>query len=89
MASPVRVRVELKNYLKDHSQNSAYERDVAFKKMHMAFKREVKDTKVVIEYKQRQFFESPSEKRKRKRREAEAALKLRDNFTEKKKDDIF
>jgi ribosomal protein S21 len=47
------------------------ERDSAFKKMHSAFKTQVNKSGILVEWKQRQHFESKSQKRRRKRKQAE------------------
>jgi ribosomal protein S21 len=77
------VRVELKNL----SENPSYEeRDRAFRNMLSLFKKLVNDSGIINEYKQRQFYESPSEKRKRKRKESELELmkeKIRGHFVNK------
>lgn len=78
------IRVELK----DLSPNPSYEeRDRAFKNMLSVFKRQVNDSGILTEYKQRQYYESPGEKRKRKKKEAELEIqkeKIRANFSNKK-----
>lgn len=61
------VKVELW----DISPNaSLYEREKAFRTMMAIFKRQVNDAGILSEYKERQYYESPGEKRKRKRKEA-------------------
>jgi len=47
------------------------ERDNAFKKMHSAFKTQVNKSGILVEWKQRQYFESKSQKKRRKRKQAE------------------
>jgi small subunit ribosomal protein S21 len=78
------IRVEIR----DLPPNPSYEeRDRAFKNMLSAFKRQVNESGILSEYKQRQFYESPSEKRKRKKKEAELELqkeKIRGRFSNKK-----
>lgn len=77
------VRVELKDLPPNPSRD---ERDRAFKNMLAIFKKQVNDAKILPEYKQRQYYESPSEKRKRKKKEAEVELqkeKIRGHFTNK------
>lgn len=78
------VRVELR----DLPPNPSYEeRDRAFKNLLSAFKRQVNESGILTEYKQRQYYESPGEKRKRKMKEAEAELqkeKIRGHFSNKK-----
>jgi ribosomal protein S21 len=62
------VKIELR----DISPNaSLYEREKAFRTMMSIFKRRVNEAGVLSEYKERQYYESPGEKRKRKRKEAE------------------
>lgn len=78
------VRVELR----DLPPNPSYEeRDRAFKNLLSAFKRQVNESGILTEYKQRQYYESPGEKRKRKRKEAQVELqkeKIRGYFSNKK-----
>jgi small subunit ribosomal protein S21 len=78
------VRVELREL----SHNPSYEeRDRAFKNLLAAFKRQVNESGILSEYKQRQYYESPSEKRKRKKKEAQLELqkeKIRGHFANKK-----
>ncbi len=78
------VRVELR----DLPPNPSYEeRDRAFKNLLSAFKRQVNESGILTEYKQRQYYESPGEKRKRKMKEAQAELqkeKIRGYFSNKK-----
>jgi len=62
------VRVELKDL--PHNA-SLYERERAFRTMLSIFKRQVNEVGVISEYKERQYYESPGEKRKRKRKEAD------------------
>lgn len=77
------VRVELKNF----SENPSYEeRDRAFRNMLAMFKRQVNDAGILSEYKQRQYYESPSEKRKRKAKESQLESmkeKIRVHFSNK------
>lgn len=68
MAKKALVRVELKDL---PSNASYYEREKAFKTMFANFKRQVNELGILSEYKERQYYESPSEKRKRKKKEAE------------------
>ncbi len=49
---------------------SVYERERAFRTMLSIFKRQVNEIGILAEYKERQYYESPGEKRKRKRKEA-------------------
>jgi ribosomal protein S21 len=77
------VKVELKNYNPNADRE---DKDRAFKYLLNLFKRYVNDSGILIEYKQRQFYESPGEKRRRKRKEAAAERqkeKLRDHFINK------
>lgn len=78
------VRVELR----DLPPNPSYEeRDRAFKNLLSAFKRQVNESGILTEYKQRQYYESPSEKRKRKMKEARVEIqkeKIRGHFSNKK-----
>ena len=77
------VRVDLKEL----PPNASYdERDRAFKIMFANFKKQVNDAGILSEYKQRQYYESPSEKRKRKMKESEIENqkeKIRGHFTNK------
>ena len=77
------IRVELK----DLSPNASYdERDRAFKIMFANFKKQVNDAGIISEYKQRQYYERPSEKRKRKIKESKIENqkeKIRGYFTNK------
>jgi small subunit ribosomal protein S21 len=63
------VRVDLKDL---PPNASLYERERAFRTMLSIFKRQVNDIGILSEYKERQYYESPGEKRKRRRKEAEA-----------------
>lgn len=79
--SVVRVRVELRQY---NPNAMGDERDIAFKRMFTAFKKQCADTGVMHAYKQHESFESQSRKRRRKDREAEIQRlknKLKENFT--------
>lgn len=62
------VKVELRDL---PSNASLYERERAFRTMLSTFKRQVNESGILSEYKERQYYESPGEKRKRKRKEAE------------------
>ena len=77
------VRVEVKEL----SPNASYdERDRAFKMMLANFKKQVNDAGILSEYKQRQYYESPREKRKRKLKESALEVqkeKIRGHFTNK------
>ena len=78
-------RVELRD-LSPHA--SWHEREIAFKKMHTAFKKQVAEASILHAYKEREYYESPGQSRRRKRREAENQRlkeKLRENFPERKK----
>jgi len=60
------------------------EKDNAFRKMHSAFKTQVNKSGILVEYKQRQYFESKSQKKRRKQRQAEAERRkeaLKKRFT--------
>ena len=69
MAKKGLVKVELKDLPPNASY---YDREKAFKTMLSIFKRQVNELGILSEYKERQYYESPSEKKKRKRKEAEA-----------------
>jgi small subunit ribosomal protein S21 len=63
---------------------SREERERAFKNMLAAFKRQVNESGILSEYKQRQYYESPSEKRKRKAKESQSEVqkeKIRGRFS--------
>ncbi len=60
------VRVELKE-----RGRSKDDKDRAFRQLLSTFKRRVNEAGILTTYKQKQYYESPSEKRKRKRKEAE------------------
>jgi ribosomal protein S21 len=78
-------RVELRDLPPNPSW---YERDIAFKKMFTAFKKQVAEAGILHAYKEREFYESPGQIRRRKRREADNQRikdKLRENFPERKK----
>ena len=62
------IRIELKDLPPNASH---YDRERAFRTMLSIFKRQVNDIGILSEYKERQYYESPGEKRKRKRKEAE------------------
>jgi small subunit ribosomal protein S21 len=63
MANRARVRVELKKKYNDPHRN--------FKDMLQEFKRRVSNAGILHDYKEHQFYESPSEKNRKKRKEAE------------------
>lgn len=74
------VRVELKDLPPNASH---YERERAFRTMLSTFKRQVNEFGILSEYKERQYYESPSVKRKRKRKEAQIERqkeKIRSHF---------
>jgi len=76
MGKMVRVRVEV-NPKED-------DRELAFRKMHMAFKKSCAEAGIMHTFRQHETFESKSRKKRRKSREAEVArlkTKLRENFT--------
>lgn len=78
-------RVELRDLPPNPSW---YEREIAFKKMFTAFKKQVAEAGIMHDYKQREHYESPGQARRRKRREAENSRmkeKLRENFPVRKK----
>lgn len=62
------VKVELKDLPPNASQ---YDRERAFRTMLSSFKRQVNELGILSEYKERQYYETPGEKRKRKRKESE------------------
>ena len=62
------VRIELRDLPPNASM---YDREKAFRTMLSIFKRQVNDIGILSEYKERQNYESPGEKRKRKRKEAD------------------
>jgi small subunit ribosomal protein S21 len=68
MAKKALVRVEIKDL---PANASYYEKEKAFKTMFSNFKRQVNELGILSEWKERQFYESPSVKRKRKKKEAE------------------
>lgn len=80
MAKKTRVRVELR----DPGSNASYEeKDRAFRSMLAVFKRRVNESGIISLYKERQYYESPGEKRRRKRKENAVERqkeKLRDHF---------
>lgn len=61
------VKVELKDLPRNAS---LYERERAFRTMLAVFKRQVNEAGILSEYKERQYYESPGEKRKRRLKEA-------------------
>ncbi len=70
--------------LKDLPANaSRYDRERAFKTMLSSFKRQVNELGIISEFKERQFYESPSEKKKRKIKESQIERqkeKIRSHF---------
>jgi ribosomal protein S21 len=70
--------------LKDLSSNASYyDKERAFRTMLSSFKRQVNELGILSEYKERQYYESPSAKRKRKKKEAEIERqkeKIRSHF---------
>lgn len=82
--SVTRVRVELRNLPPTASRE---DREMAFRKMHTAFKKAVTEAGVLHQYKQHEFYESPSEKKRRQKRESDLQklkAKLRESFPQKK-----
>lgn len=74
------VRVEQKD-ISPYASREEKERN--FKYMLAAFKRLVNEAKILSIYKEKQFYESPSQKRKRKRKESELEArkeKIREHF---------
>jgi small subunit ribosomal protein S21 len=69
MARKGLVKVELKDLPPNASY---YERERAFKTMLSIFKRQVNESGILSEWKERQYYESPGVKKKRKRKEAAA-----------------
>lgn len=80
MAKKALLRVEIKDLPPNASY---YEREKAFKTMLSIFKRQVNELGILSEWKERQYYESPSMKKKRKRKEAEIERqkeKIRSHF---------
>jgi ribosomal protein S21 len=80
MAKKALIRVELKDLPPNASY---YDRERAFRTMLSVFKRQVNELGILSEYKERQYYESPSAKKKRKRKEAEVERqkeKIRSHF---------
>lgn len=74
------VKVSLKDL---PSNASYYDKERAFRTMLSSFKRQVNELGILSEYKERQYYESPSAKRKRKKKEAEIERqkeKIRSHF---------
>lgn len=62
----------IKVSLKELPPNASYyERERAFRTMLASFKKQVNELGILAEFKERQYYESPSEKKKRKRKQAE------------------
>jgi len=80
MANVTRVRVELR----EPGHNASREnRDRAFRSMFSVFKRHCNEAGIISQWKQKQFYESPGEKKRRKLKENAAErqkAKLRDHF---------
>lgn len=76
----------VKVYQKDLPANvSNQDREYAFRRMFSIFKKAVIDAGILQEYKRREFYESPGEKKRRKKKEQKNQIlknKLRENFTE-------
>ena len=80
MAKKALIRVELKELPPNASY---YEREKAFKTMFSIFKKQVNELGILSEYKERQYYESPSEKRKRKKKASQIERQketIRSNF---------
>jgi ribosomal protein S21 len=77
--SITRIKVVARNL---HPNASNEEKDRNFRVLHATFKKAVNDSGILTKFKEKQFFESKSEKRRRKSKEA-ALLKLRENFVSK------
>lgn len=77
-----------KVYLRELSAGASWQdKEYAFKKMFSSFKKAVADAGILHKWKQREFYESPGEKKRRKRKEsAQNRLKerLRENFPERR-----
>lgn len=54
---------------------SKLEKENAFRKMHSAFKTQINKSGILVEWKQRQFFESKSQKKRRKKKQSEIQRK--------------
>jgi ribosomal protein S21 len=68
VAKKALVRVELKDL---PNNASLYDRERAFRTMLSIFKRQVNELGILSQWKEKQYYESPGEKKKRKRKEAE------------------
>jgi ribosomal protein S21 len=75
------IKVELREI--PHNA-SLYEREKAFRTMMSIFKRQVNEAGILSEYKERQYYESPGEKRKRKRKEAALERRKEENKSSSK-----
>ena len=75
-----RVKVVARNL---HPNASYEERDRNFRILHENIKKAVNDSGILTKFKEKQFFESKSEKRRRKSKES-ALLKLRESFVSSK-----
>lgn len=69
MANVSRVRVELKECSPNASRE---EKERAFRTMFSIFKRRCNEAGIISQYKEKQYYESPGEKRRRKRKENKA-----------------
>lgn len=74
---PAHVRVELRNI---HPNSSRDERIIAHKRMYELFRKLVDDNGCVTKFKEKQEYETPSEKKRRKHREAIANSKRNRRF---------
>ena len=72
MAKVARVRVELKL---NNPRATKEERERAFRAMHSAFRKKVTEAGIISKYKEKQFFESKSEKKRRRSKKAELERK--------------
>lgn len=75
-----RIKVVARNL---HPNASYEEKERNFRMLHSTFKKAVNDSGILIKFKEKQFFESKSEKRRRKAKES-ALLKLRESFVSSK-----
>lgn len=74
--SITRIKVVARNL---HPNASYEEKERNFRVLHATFKKAVNDSGILTKFKEKQFFESKSEKRRRKSKES-ALLKLRETF---------
>lgn len=82
--SIVRARVVMRDL---PANASSFEREMAAKKLRIAFKRVVDDAGILHDYKLHENYESPGEKKRRKKKESRQFRlknKLRENFAEKR-----